>query len=192
MTFPEIETHPALSLVGWYTFGAAPETWHSRIQLHLKNGFNCDPPIMLLYHAEQVKDSADSGSMPYSVFESVILNTEDREKMELDNSEPSQTVRFRHIESSVETAADEAIALADIAQGATNAALTEGSAASIDPTIAGVQKSDSFSDKTSKTSTGKGKAKAEDAEEAAQNNFLTAQDEESKLGILHLMTLLLI
>ncbi|KAF2674272.1 hypothetical protein BT63DRAFT_435411 [Microthyrium microscopicum] len=155
------EIHPALSLIGWYTVGSEPQPWHTGIQAQLKDSFECDSPIFLLYQPQVFKDNAVNGRLPFSMYEGIITQTHDDGDMDVDYKQGSvPPMKFRSISYSLETAPDEAIGLADIMQGASTAIA-----------IAGTSSSSKETDKS------KGKAK-----EQPKEIFTPEEDEQTVLS----------
>jgi hypothetical protein len=162
----DIETHPQLALVGWYTFGVGPEQWHARLHTQLRNSFNCEPAIFLLYHPNKVEASSN-GKLPFTIYENISVK--ESGSMDVDYPDDSHSMKFRPVTFAIETAPAEAIALADIAQGATNAA---------------TQQDKTSKDKSSKSRSpnvkkGKGKELPKDIENdvAAAVDYLTPEEE---------------
>jgi hypothetical protein len=165
LTSEDGETFPSLSLVGWYTFGSSPTPWHARIQLQLRQQFECDSPIFLLYHWDQLNSNNVGGKLPFTVYESFAPH--ESSAMDVDYADESQTIRFRPISYSLETADDEAIALADIVHGATAASAVQQTS---NQTQSEKDKRDIDNEKT--------KSNSEDELELA--DYLSAEDEDSK------------
>lgn len=152
------ETYPGLTLVGWYTFGDEPLSWHMDVQMQFKKSFECDDALFMLCHHNQISGS-DSGKLPFTIYESSL---QDGDGMEVDS--PYSGGKFRPISfTSLETSPDEAIVLADVVQLATNANAAQ------QPSTPG-PKADP-----------KGKGKAVDAQEEGEpSNYLSAEDEDRK------------
>src|ERR1700761_1284382 len=123
LTSQDGETFPSLTLVGWYAFGVIPTPWHARIQMQLRQEFECDSPIFLLYDWEQLNKNAVGGKLPFTLYES--FSVQDSSGMEVDYGDESHTIKFRPITYSLETTDDEAIGLADVVHGATAAIATQ-------------------------------------------------------------------
>jgi hypothetical protein len=158
------ETYPELSLVGWYTFGDEPLPWHATIQIQLKKKFECDSALFMLYHHNQLSGSS-GGKLPYTIYES--FSSQESEGMEVDAPYQSGAMKFRPITfSSLETFPDEAIALADVVQLATNANAIQ------QPSLPG----------SKDQSKGKGKAiDRHHGNNGEQLNYLSAEDEDREL-----------
>jgi len=173
--YKDIETHPQLTLVGWYTFGVGPEQWHVRLHTQLRADFNCEPAIFLLYHPNKVEASSN-GKLPFTIYENISVK--ESGSMDVDYPDDNHSMKFCPITFAIETAPAEAIALADIAQGATNAA---------------AQQDRSSKDKTSKNKAlnakkGKGKELHKDKENdvAAAADYLTPDDETCAWNLISL------
>jgi hypothetical protein len=161
----DIETHPQLTLVGWYTFDASPQPWHARIHTQLKTSFNCDSAIFLLYHPDKVEDSSN-GKLPFTIYESILAK--ESGSMDVDYPDDSHPIKFRPVAFAIETAPAEAIALADIAQGASTAAAYQ------DKNV----KDNSSKDTDVKDKKGKGKEKAKETDDVvAPVDYLSPEEE---------------
>jgi hypothetical protein len=94
--------------------------------MQLRQEFDCDSPIFLLYHWDQLNSNAIGGKLPFTLYESNFI--QESSGMDVDYADESHTIKFRPITYSLETSDDEAIALADIVHGATAAVTTQTSA----------------------------------------------------------------
>jgi hypothetical protein len=162
-------------LVGWYTFGVGPEQWHARLHTQLRDQFNCEPALFLLYHPNKVQASSN-GRLPFTIYENISVK--ESGSMDVDYPDDSYSMKFCPITFTIETAPEEAIALADIAQGATNAA-TQQDRGTQDKT----PKNKSTNAKKRK---GKGPQRDKEIDMAAPAGFLTPEEETCTC---HLMSL---
>jgi hypothetical protein len=159
------ETYPELTLVGWYTFGDEPLSWHMNVQMQFQKGFECDHALFMLCHHNQLLESDSESRLPFTIYES---SSQEGDGMEVDSPPcESSAGKFRPITfASLETSAVEAIVLADVAQLATNAASAQQSSV---PALQAESK-------------GKEKAVDTDEGETEPSNYLSTGDEERKFN----------
>jgi hypothetical protein len=131
----------------------------------LKQEFECDSPIFLLYHWEQLDANAVGGKLPFTVYES--FSPYEPGGMDVEYANESQAIKFRPVSYSLETTDDEAIALADIVHGATAASAVEQS----------TKQSQIEKDEKDK---GKEKTKSKSVDELEPADYLSPEDEDSK------------
>lgn len=133
--------------------------------MQFRSEFECDNPIFLLYHWDQLDKGAVGGKLPFTLYESFAV--QDVGGMELDSVHESHSLRFRPLTYSLETTDDEAIALADIVHGAT-------SAAAVQQEVKPTPKQTDTKGKKKATSSSKDAA----VEDSEVTDFLSPEDED--------------
>lgn len=169
----DVHKVPALDLVAWFTLAppSGPQPTHLPIHRYLQTLYN-ESALLLLFHPTAVLEgTATGGKLPLTIYESVTEPRSGAEKSSMEIDAPGgegKELRFRELPYSVETGEAEMIGVDFVAKGG-------GNATAVDTTK-------TQSSAAGKSSTGKGKARAGDAQVngavESESLELSPEDEE--------------
>ncbi|KAJ9667032.1 hypothetical protein H2201_002866 [Coniosporium apollinis] len=173
--FKDVHKSPPLDLVAWFTLAppSGPQPTHLPIHRYLQTLYN-ESALLLLFHPSAVLEgTATGGKLPLTIYESVMEPRSGTETSSMEVDAPGgegKELRFRELPYSIETGEAEMIGVDFVAKGGGNATAvdstkTQGGGAA------------------GKTSTGKGKARAGDAQVngAVESESLELSPEDEEL-----------
>jgi COP9 signalosome complex subunit 6 len=115
-----------LDLVGWFTATppSGPELCHLPIHRQLLQDYN-ETAILLAFHPSALtENSSTGGKLPLTIYETIYEGDSVREgdkSMQIDDQEPSLSIKLRELPYSIETGEAEMISVDFVAKGVGNA-----------------------------------------------------------------------
>ncbi|KAL9053143.1 MAG: hypothetical protein Q9162_004940 [Coniocarpon cinnabarinum] len=167
--FRDVYKQPSLDLVGWFTLAPSSGPQHEHLAIHhqLAEAYN-ESILLLAFYPSSLQEGSRTGGdkLPITIFEPVFeAGSDDGDKnMDAPGEVQNLVLRFKELPFTIETGDAEMIGVDFVARGAANATAIPQTADAA--TGAEVPK-------------GKGKERADDAEnEDAQANYLTTDEED--------------